>query len=128
MLEKIQFQGTWSFPVVTSRRLRPQDSWSSHCVYSCHPAAHCQLAHRGRKIDVLIMHHKMKNAPACATAEAMENLPTGAHHEGRRFLLMEGAERLEIRSRAPEWKIRTDDLDDVVRSADLPRGNFACAD
>jgi len=30
-------------------------------------------------------HHETKHAPACATAKAMENLPTRAHREGRVF-------------------------------------------
>src|SRR5207237_8640318 len=49
----------------------------------------------------------------------MKRLPGRAHHERRRFLLMKGAEGLKIRSRAFQWKIRTDHFDDIVRGGDL---------
>src|SRR5207237_963024 len=77
------------------------------------------VAHCSREINVLVIHHEPEDAPACAAAEAMKRLPGRAHHERRRFLLMKGAEGLKIRSRAFQWKIRTDHFDDIVRGGDL---------
>src|SRR6266540_3447123 len=68
---------------------------------------------------MLVIHHESENAPTCTTTEAMKCLPARAYHERRRFLLMKWAERLEIRSRAFQWKIRADYFDDVVRGSDL---------
>src|SRR6266700_5242156 len=68
---------------------------------------------------MLVIHYESEDAPASATTETMKCLPARAHHERWRFLLMKWAERLEIRSRAFEWKIRADYFDDVVRGGDL---------
>ena len=68
---------------------------------------------------MLVIHDEPEDAPACTAAKTMERLPPRAHHERRRFFLMKRAERLEIRSRALQWKIRTDYFDDVVRGGDL---------
>src|SRR5438093_6292699 len=68
---------------------------------------------------MLISHHEPENAPARAAPKAMERLPARAHHERRRFLLMKRAKRLKIRSRAFQWKIRTNYFDDIVRGGDL---------
>src|SRR5450432_3908532 len=78
-----------------------------------------QLPHRGRKIEMLVIHNKAKNTPAHTAAEAVKRLPLGAHREGRCFFLMKGAERLEGGAGAFEWKIRADHFDDVIRRRDL---------
>jgi hypothetical protein len=96
-------------------------------IFFCCPArfdygdacARRELAYRCRKIDMLVFHDEPENAPACAAAETMKRLPARAHHEGRRFLLMKWAERLEIRSRSFQREIRTDDFGDIVRGGDL---------
>src|SRR5258708_36667400 len=81
-----------------------------------------ELSHRGGKIDVLIFHDEAKNPPAHPTSETVKSLSLRADMERRRFLLMKGAERLEIRTRAFEGKIRTYHLDDVIRRGDLLNG------
>jgi hypothetical protein len=68
---------------------------------------------------MLVIHDEPEDASTYTAAKAMERLPARAHHEGRRFFLMKGAERLEIRSRAFQRKIRTDHFDNVVRGGDL---------
>ena len=78
-----------------------------------------QFPHRGRKIDVLVIHDEAENASADAAAEAVKRLPLRTDRERRRLLLMKRAERLEIRARALERKIRADHLHDVVRGGDL---------
>jgi len=88
------------------------------------------LVHGRWKICVLVIHHEKENAPARATPEAMKRLPARTHRERRRFLLMKGAERLEIRPRAFQWKVRTDYFDDIVRGGDLldfSKESFPCA-
>src|SRR5882724_3441995 len=64
-----------------------------------------EFADGGGKIDMLVIHHKPEDAPACAAAETMKRLPARTHHERRRLFLMKGAERLEIGSRAFQRKI-----------------------
>ena len=81
-----------------------------------------KLAHCGRKIDVLVVHHKAEHAPAHPTSEAVEGLPLRTHMERRGFLLMEWAKRLEIGSRAFERKIRANHFDNIVRRGDLLDG------
>ena len=49
----------------------------------------------------------------------MKRLPLRADVKRRRLFLMKGAERLEVRTRAFEGKIRADHLDDVIRRGDL---------
>src|SRR6266516_6501895 len=83
------------------------------------PNARRQLAHGGRKIDVLIIHHKAENASARPTSKAVEGLSLRTHMERWRFLLMKWAKRPEIRSRSFERKIGADHLDDIVRRSDL---------
>ena len=78
-----------------------------------------EFADGGWKIDMLVIHHKPEDAPACAAAETMKRLPARTHHERRRLFLMKGAERLEIGSRAFQRKIRTNYFDDIVRGRDL---------
>src|SRR6266496_2152106 len=87
------------------------------------PNARRQLAHGGRKIDVLIIHHKAENASAHPTSEAVKSLSLRTHMERWRFLLMKWAKRLEIRPRAFERKVRADYFDDVVRGCDLLDGS-----
>ena len=82
-------------------------------------SADCQLSHSRWKIGMLVIHNEAKNAPARATPEAVEGLPARADDEGRRFLPMKGAERLEICSGALERKIRTDHFYNVVRGSNL---------
>jgi len=81
-----------------------------------------QLAHCGRKIDVLVVHHKAEHASADPTSEAVKGLPLWTHMERRGFLLMERAKRLEIGPRAFERKIRADHFDNIVRRGDLLDG------
>src|SRR5206468_6564534 len=64
-----------------------------------------EFADGGWKINMLIIHHKPEDAPACSAAEAMKRLPAWTYCERRRFLLMKGAERLKIGSRAFQGKI-----------------------
>ena len=71
---------------------------------------------------MLVVHHEAENTPTRATTETMKRLPARAHHERRRFLLVKRAERLEICSRAFQWKIRTDHFDNIVRCGDLLDG------
>ena len=68
---------------------------------------------------MLIIHDEPENAAACAAAEAMKGLSARAHCERRRFLLMKGAERLEICSCAFQRKIGADYFDDIVCGGDL---------
>ena len=82
-------------------------------------SARGELAHRRRKIDVLIIHHESEDAAARATTETMKCLPARAHYERRRFLLMKRAERLKIRSCTFEREIRADYFNDIVRACDL---------
>ena len=86
------------------------------------PHARRQLAHGGRKINVLIIHHKAENASAYPASKAVESLSLRADMERRRFLLMKWAKRLEICPCAFERKIRTDHFDDIVRCGDLLDG------
>ena len=81
-----------------------------------------QLAHRSGKIDVLIFHDETKNAPAHPASETMKRLPLRDDVKRRRFFLMKWAERPEVRTRAFEWKIRTDHLNDVVGGGNLLDG------
>lgn len=81
-----------------------------------------QLSHRGGKIDMLIFHDETKNAPTYAASETMERLPLRAHMKRRRLFLMKGTERLEVRTRAFERKIRADHLNDIIRRGDLLDG------
>ena len=81
-----------------------------------------QFAHRGRKIDVLILHDEAKYASARAAAETMKGLPLRADMERRRFFLMKRAECPEIRPGAFEREIRTDHVDDVVGGRHLLDG------
>src|SRR5436190_12870161 len=69
------------------------------------PSARGEFAHCRWEISVLIIHHKPEDAPACSAAEAMKRLPAWTYCERRRFLLMKGAERLKIGSRAFQGKI-----------------------
>src|SRR4029077_5546019 len=85
----------------------------------CNSSAGCELSHSRWKIGMLVIHNEAKNAPAGATAEAMEGLPARADHARKRFLLMKWAERLEICSCAPEGKIRADHFDNIVRGSNL---------
>ena len=78
-----------------------------------------QLAHGGRKINVLIIHHKAENASAYSASKAVESLSLRADMERRRLLLMKWAKRLEICPCAFERKIRTDHFDNIVRCGDL---------
>ena len=87
------------------------DHWNSR--------ARRQFAHRGRKIDVLVIHHEAENASADAAAETVKRLPRRTDRERRRFFLMKRAERLEICARALERKVRADHLHDVVGGRDL---------
>ena len=82
-------------------------------------SADCQLSHSRWKIGMLVIHNEAKNAPARATPEAVEGLPARADDEGRRFLPMKGAERLEIHSRPFQWKIGGDYFGDIVRGSNL---------
>ena len=78
-----------------------------------------EFSHRGRKIDVLIIHDETKNTPAYATSETMKRLPLRTNCKRWRFFLMKWAERLESRSGAFEWKIGANHLNDIVRCGDL---------
>ena len=86
------------------------------------PNARRQLAHGGRKIDVLIIHYKAENASAHPTSKAMERLSLRADMERRGFLLVKWANRLEICPCAFERKVGADHFDDVVRGGDLLDG------
>ena len=68
---------------------------------------------------MLILHHEAKNAAADAAPEAVESLPLRTNVKRGRLFLVKGAKRLEIRTRAFQWKIGADHLDDVVRRGDL---------
>src|SRR4051812_27354053 len=68
---------------------------------------------------MLVIHNKAENAAAGTASEAVKSLPARTDGERRRFLLMKWAERLEIRSRTLERKIRAYHLNDVVRGSDL---------
>src|ERR1700719_3505788 len=81
-----------------------------------------QLRDRSGKIDVLIFHDEPKNAPAHPAAETMKRLPLWADVKRRRFFLMKWAKRPEVRTRAFEWKIRADHLNDIIRCGDLLNG------
>src|SRR5438874_1869031 len=52
-----------------------------------------EFADGGGKIDMLVIHHKPKDAPACAAAETMKRLPARTHQERRRPFPMKGSER-----------------------------------
>jgi hypothetical protein len=78
-----------------------------------------EFADSGGKIDMLVIHYKPEDAPACAAAETMKRLAARTHHERRRLFLMKGAERLEIRSCAFQGKIRTNYFHNIVRGGDL---------
>src|ERR1044071_2969923 len=71
------------------------------------PHARRQLSHGGRKIDVLVIHHKAENASACPASKAVEGLSLRADMERRRFLLMKWAKRFEICPSPFEREIRT---------------------
>ena|SRR6266404_3827773 len=68
---------------------------------------------------MLVIHDEPEDASTYTAAKAVERLPARTHRERRRFLLMKGAERLEVRSRALERKIRADHFDNVIRGSDL---------
>src|SRR5205814_8074159 len=78
-----------------------------------------ELANGRWKIEVLVIHDKTKNASSCAAAKAVERLSLRTDYEGRRFFLMERAERFVISTGALKRKIRADYFDDIVRSCDL---------
>ena len=78
-----------------------------------------ELAHGRWKIDVLVIHNEAKNAAAHAAAKTMKGLPARTDGEGWRFLLVKRTERLEVRARALERKIRADHLHDIVGRSDL---------
>jgi len=81
-----------------------------------------QLAHCGRKIDVLVVHHKAEHAPAHAAAETVKCLTLRTNCERWRFLLMEWAKRLEIGPCAFKREIGTDHFHNIVRGGDLLDG------
>src|SRR5438046_5890593 len=81
-----------------------------------------QLAHGGRKINVLIIHHKAENASAYSASKAVESLSLRADMERRRLLLMKWAKRLEICPAAFEGKIQTNHFDNIIPGGDLSEG------
>jgi hypothetical protein len=73
-----------------------------------------QPAHSGRKVHVLVVHHKSKHPSTSPTTEAVERLTSGIDVKRRRLLLMEWANGTEARSRPLEREIRTDQVNDVA--------------
>jgi len=78
-----------------------------------------EFMNRRRKIEMLVIHHETEDAPADAAAEAVKRLSLRTHRERRGLLLMKRTKRLESGAGAPEWKIRSDHFDDVIRRRDL---------
>ena len=72
-----------------------------------------------REIHVVVEHHELEHVAAGAAAEAVERLAGRIDVEGRRFFLVERAQRLRHVPRALELDIGTDDVGDIQRVADL---------
>jgi len=68
---------------------------------------------------MLVFHDEAEDTSPDAAAKAVERLPLWIDMKRWRLFLMKGAECLEIRSRAFQREIRTDDFDDVVCRRDL---------
>ena len=71
------------------------------------------------KGEVLVVLHEAEHVPALVAAEAVEDLLARVHVEAGRLLLMEGAERDEVRAGALERQVAADDIDYVTRGANL---------
>src|SRR5581483_9393305 len=78
-----------------------------------------ELAHGGRKIDVLVLHHETEGTPPDPAAEAVKCLSLRVDMKGRRLFLVKRAKRLEIRSRSLQRKIGSDHLHDIIGGSDL---------
>ena len=78
----------------------------------------CKPAHRGRKIQMLVIHYESENRPTCPAAETMIGLALWIDVEGGRFLPVERAQRPPACSRAFQRKVRADDFDDIISFGD----------
>ena len=82
----------------------------------------CEFANCRRKIDVLVIHHKPENRASDTAPETMKRLSLWAYVKGWRLFLMKWTERFEIRSRAFQWKVGANHLNDVVGGGNLLDG------
>src|SRR5947209_5975171 len=78
-----------------------------------------QFSNRRRKINLFILHDEPEDTSTNPAAEAVKCLPLRIDVKRWRLLLMKRAKRFEIRSRALQRKIRSNNFDDIVCSCDL---------
>ena len=79
-------------------------------------------AHRGGKIQVLVVHDETKNRPACTAAEAMIRLALRVDVKGGRLFAMKRTQSPPASPGALKWKIGANDLDNVIRLGDALDG------